>query len=266
VVFAGCDSDESYAMRDKIDYLKKMKAFEGLAEDELCRLTKSADMLRCKRNTVVYVAHDPSDIVFVLCEGRVKLSRSSAEGREVVLDVLVTGELFGEMVICGESLRTHSAVAIDDSLLCALKRQDVEVVLQANPDLLMRILCHVGDRCAELELRLEDQIFLPVEQRLLLTLFRQAGRHGERCVDGSVNVHLIQKDLAHLIGASRETVAELLATYKKKGVLQTGYRTIKLLDMDAITTALSVEGACDSRNVPSYSCGRANSIGTLALQ
>ncbi len=66
------------------------------------------------------------------------------------------------------------------------------------------------------QLRLEDQIFLPVEQRLLLTLFRQAGRHGERCADGSVVLHLIQKDLAHLIGASRETVAELLATYKKR--------------------------------------------------
>jgi CRP/FNR family transcriptional regulator len=239
-------------MWDKIDYLKKLKLFNGLAEDELCRLTKTADMLRCKRNTVVYVAHDPGDRVFVLCEGRVKLSRSSAEGREVVLDVLVTGELFGEMVICGESLRTHSAVAIDDSLLYALKRQDVEVVLQENPDLAMQILCHVGDRCAELELRLEDQIFLPVEQRLLLTLCRQAGRHGEHCVDGSVVIRLIQKDLAHLIGASRETVAELLAAYKKKGILTTGYRSIRLLDVDAIASALSAEGVCDSRNIQSH--------------
>jgi CRP/FNR family transcriptional regulator len=252
-------------MREKIDYLKKLNVFADLAEDELISLTKSADMLRCKRNTVVYVAHDPSDRVFVICDGRVKLSRSSAEGREVVLDILVTGELFGEMVICGESLRTHSAVAIDDSLLCALKRQDVEVVLQKNQDLAMQILCHVGDRCAELELRLEDQIFLPVEKRLLLTLFRQASRHGQRCVDGSVVIHLIQKDLAHLIGASRETVAELLATYKKKGVLHTGYRTIRLMDMDAITTALSVEGACDSRKVQSYSCGMGKTIrSTLA--
>lgn len=253
-------------MRDNIVYLKKMKVFAGLAEDELLRLTKSADMFPCKRNTVVYVAHDPSDRVFVICDGRVKLSRSSAEGREVVLDVLVAGELFGEMVVCGEPLRTHSAVVIDDSLLCALKRQDVEAVLQSNPDLMMHILCHVGDRCAELELRLEDQIFLPVEQRLLLTLIRQAGRHGVRSLDGSVDVHLIQKDLAHLIGASRETVAELLAVYKKKGVILTGYRTIKLLDMDAMTTALSAEGACDSRDIQSHTCCRAHSTRTLAVK
>ncbi|MBW6509025.1 MAG: Crp/Fnr family transcriptional regulator [Desulfuromonadales bacterium] len=252
-------------MQFKVDLLKKMPPFSQLSEDELNRLMKSADMIRYKRNAVVYVAHDPSDRVFVICDGRVKLSRSSSEGREVVLDILVAGEMFGEMVICGESLRTHSAVAIDDSLLCALKRQDVELVLQTNPDLAKQILCHVGDRCAELELRLEDQIFLPVEQRLLLILFRQAGRHGERCVDGSVIIHLIQKDLAHLIGASRETVAELLATYKKKGVLHTGYRTIRLLDMDAISAALSAEG-CDSRNLQSYAYCRAKTIRTLALK
>lgn len=239
----------------KIDHLKKMKPFSQLAEDDLHRLTKSADMLRYKRNAVVYVAHDPGDRIFVICDGRVKLLRSSSEGREVVLEILGTGELFGEMVICGEGLRTHSAVAIDDSLLCAVKRQDFEAVVKTKTDLLLQLLCHVGNRRTELELRLEDQIFLPVEQRLLLTLLRQAVRHGERCIDGSINIHLIQKDLAHLIGASRETVAELLAGYRKKGILETGYRLIKLVDLRALAAVLTMEGDGDSREVrQSISC------------
>lgn len=236
-------------MRHKVDYLNKMNFFSQMTDDDLHRLTKSADMFRCKRNTVVYVAHDPSDRIFVICDGRIKLSRFSDEGREVVLEILVAGELFGEMAICGEHLRTHTAIAIDDSLLCAVKRQDFKGVIKTNTDLLVQLLCQVGNRRTELELRLEDQIFLPVEQRLLLALFRQAGRHGERCIDGSVNIHLTQKDLAHLIGASRETVAELLAAYRKKGILTTGYRTIKVLDVDAMLTALSTKGPCEPRGI-----------------
>lgn len=234
-------------MQLKVDQLKKMTPFSRLTEDELHRLMKSAEMIRYKRNAVVYVAHDPSDRIYVICDGRVKLSRSCVEGREVVLEILVAGELFGEMVICGEGLRSHSAVALEDSLLCAVKRQDFEDVIKTNTDLLLQLLCHVGTRRAELELRLEDQIFLPVEQRLLLTLLRQAVRHGERYVDGNIKIHLTQKDLAHLIGASRETVAELLAAYRKKGILETGYRTIKLVDLRGLAAALSKEGDGGSR-------------------
>ena len=230
-----------------VDQLKKMTPFSRLTEDELHRLMKSAEIIRYKRNAVVYVAHDPSDRIYVICDGRVKLSRSCVEDREIVLEILVVGEMFGEVVICGEGLRSHSAVALEDSLLCAVKRQDFEYVIKTNTGLLLQLLCHAGIRCAELELRLEDQIFLPVEQRLLLTLLRQAVRLGERYADGSINIHLTQKDLAHLIGASRETVAEILAAYKEKGILETGYRTIKLVDLRGLAAALPKEGDGGSR-------------------
>lgn len=234
--------------------LKKYPPFGRLSRDDLYRLAHGSELQRVKRNSVIYCAHDVSDRIYVICEGRIKLSRSSPEGREVVLEVLVTGELFGELAVCGEKLRTHSAIAIDDALVCAVRRQEFATVIGTSTSLALEVLRHIGERRNDLELRLEDLLFLPVEQRLVLTLLRQADRHGIREADGSISVYLIQKDLAHLVSASRETVAEFLAVYKKTGLLKTGYRSIRLLDLEGIMALLQDQVADGSGQAAHSGC------------
>lgn len=216
-------------MQRRLWYIKNAALFSWLQEDELRRLADRSEMVACKKNTTFYFAHEPSDSIYLVKQGRVKLTRTSAEGREVILDILGVGEIFGELAVTGEELRTHSATAVDDALVCIITRREFEALLRRHPEMALRVLKLVGLRRRELEMRLEDLIFQPVANRLVLTLLWQARRHGTREGDGSVRLPLTQKDLAHLVGASREAVAEQIAEFRQAGLLETGYRSVRLI-------------------------------------
>ena len=228
-------------MQRRLWYIKRAALFSWLQEEELQRLATRSEMVECKRNTIFYFAHERSDSVFLVKQGRVKLTRTSAEGREVILDILAPGEIFGELAVTGEELRTHSATAIDDAMVCIITRREFEDLLRRHPEMALKVLKLVGLRRRELEMRLEDLIFQPVANRLVLTLLWQARRHGKIDGDGSLSLPLTQKDLAHLIGASREAVAEQLADFKQQGLLRTGYRSLVLIDPKGLMRTLTTE-------------------------
>lgn len=232
-------------MQRRLWYIKNAALFSWLQEEELQRLASRSEMVACKRITTFYFAHEQSDSIYLMKQGRVKLTRTSAEGREVILDILGPGEIFDELAVTGEELRTHSATAVDDALVCIITRQEFEALLRRHPEMALRVLKLVGLRRRELEMRPEDLIFQPVANRLVLTLLWQARRHGAKGADGSVSLPLTQKDLAHLVGASREAVAEQIAEFKQAGLLETGHRSIKLADPKGLMRTLTTESDFD---------------------
>lgn len=228
-------------MQRRLWYIKNAALFSWLQEGELQRLASRSEMVACKKDTTFYFAHEQSDSIYLVKEGRVKLTRTSAEGREVILDILGSGEIFGELAVTGEEIRTHSATAVNEALVCIITRKEFEDLLQRHPEMALRVLKLVGLRRRELEMRLEDLIFQPVANRLVLTLLWQARRHGSRDADGGIKLPLTQKDLAHLVGASREAVAEQIAEFKRAGLLETGYRSLRLTNPQELMRTLSTE-------------------------
>jgi len=78
-------------MQSRLWYIKNAALFSWLQEDELQRLAKQSEMVSCKKDTTFYFAHEQSDSIYLVKQGRVKLTRTSAEGREVILDILGPG-------------------------------------------------------------------------------------------------------------------------------------------------------------------------------
>lgn len=226
-------------MQQRLWYIKNAALCSWLDVAELQKLADRSRMVACRRNDAIFLAQERSDNVYLIKQGRVKLSRGCAEGREVILDILGPGEIFGELAMAGEDVRTHNAVAIADSLVCIILRRDFDRILKAHPEMSLRVLKLIGLRRRELEMRLEDLIFQPVAKRLVFTLLWQARRHGIREKDGSVRLPLSQNELAHLVGASREAVAEQLGGLKHSGLLRTSYRSIRITDFHGLIQELS---------------------------
>ncbi len=127
------------------NYFKKKSLLPGLNQQALEYLEHYGEMPLYKRHSVVYVAHDPCDKLFFVCEGRVTLTRSSSDGRELILEILIPGEMFGDLALCGERRRNQSAVALDDILVCSFKRQDFIEVMYNNPS--WHCICCVSPVC-----------------------------------------------------------------------------------------------------------------------
>lgn len=225
-------------MEPRLWYIRNADMFSWLREDEQMALAQRSEMVSCKRNSRFFFAEEASDNIFLVKQGRVKLIRSSPEGREIILDILGPGEIFGELALAGEELRSHSAEALDDALVCIIAREDFEDLLRRHPEMALRVLKLIGLRRRELEMRLEDLVFQPLAGRLAITLMWQAQRLGVTEADGCIRIPLSQKDIAYLIGASREAVAEQLSEMKRLGLVKTSYRTIRIVDPGALKNFL----------------------------
>lgn len=222
-------------MPDKIWYIKNTgELFAHLGAEELKTLAGISRMVKCPRNHQFYLSDDASDALYLVKKGRVRLGRVTARGDEITLDVLGPGELFGERSLTDEGQRSHFAEATEETLVCIFPRAPFQAFLADHPELTFKLMKIIGLRFQQLETRLEDLTFQPLAERLRTTLVQLAEKHGVQDHQGTFRMRITQKDIAYLVGATRESVAEELGRMKQAGLVSTGYRSVQLHDLDAL--------------------------------
>jgi CRP-like cAMP-binding protein len=221
-------------MESKIWYLKNADLFSWMSPEEIDELARTTEMVPCRKKEIFFFSEEPSRSVYLVKKGRIKLFRTTADGHEIILDILGPGEIFGELALSGETSRSHSAEALEDGLVCVLPRSIFEEMARRHPDFAFRIIKLIGLRFRELETRIEDLAFQSVQERLLLTLASLARKHGIPEGNGAVRLPVTQSNLAFLIGSTREAVAEQLKELKRQGLVETSYRAIHLPRPEAL--------------------------------
>lgn len=221
-------------METKTWYLKKADLFSWMSPGEIEEMARTTEMVPCRKKESFYFSDEPSRRVYLVKKGKIKLFRTTADGREIILDILGPGEIFGELALAGEEFRSHSAEALEDGLVCIIPRRIFEEMARRHPDFAFRIIKLIGFRFRSLESRIEDLAFQNVQDRLLLTLRNLAQRHGIPEGNGAIRLPVTQANLAFLIGATREAVADQLKELKREGLVETTYRAVHLPRPEAL--------------------------------
>ncbi|MDR7401753.1 MAG: Crp/Fnr family transcriptional regulator [Armatimonadota bacterium] len=219
---------------DKIWYLRQVDLFAGVDEAELRRLGERATLREFGRGSVILHPDEPQERVYVIKEGRVKISRYSPDGREQILALLGPGDIFGELALVGEAEPVH-AEAFEHTLLCALSRDDMAALLRRHPELMLHVLRTLADRLRVAEEEIADLVFRTVPGRLAALLLRLAEASGHR--DGGrlrLALRLTHQDIASMIGATRETVTATLSRLRAAGLIATEGRRIVVLDPEGL--------------------------------
>ena len=160
-----------------------------------------------------------------------RICSNSVEGREVVLNVIGPGEVFGEIAMIDGGERTADAFAMEETELLVLSRRDFMPVLARNPDVCMKLLELLCRRLRWTSEQMEDMNFLDLRSRLAKRLAYLADNHGEATGGGDRKaVRISQQLLANMIGASREAVNIQLAAWKDEGVISSRRGWITILD------------------------------------
>ncbi|MCD6186769.1 MAG: Crp/Fnr family transcriptional regulator [Desulfuromusa sp.] len=222
-------------MEQKIWYIKNTGSlFSGLNADEHEWLAEISKMVTCRRKHQFYLSDELSDKIYLVKEGKVRLGRVNQDGDEITLDVLGPGEIFGELAITDEQQRSHFAEATEESLVCIFPREKFQKFLVEHQELTFKVMKLIGFRLREMESRLQDLTFQTVAERLRTALLRLADKHGIPEADGQVRLTITQKDIAYLVGATRESVAEELALLKRAGLVETSYRSLLLPNLESL--------------------------------
>jgi CRP-like cAMP-binding protein len=222
-------------MENKYWYIKRSDIFSVMSHEEMERLAGLSTMCEFKKGATVYLLDEPSEHVYLLKEGTIKISRIGQDGQEIILDFIAPGEIFGEMSLLGEDSRSTMAQAAENSLICSIKKSDFFNFFSAHNDLAFKVLKLVGLKRIEIETRLEELAYCSVSERIASLLNRMAKRHGIKD-DGGIKIRprLTHRDIAFLVGASRETVTDQLNQLKAQGFIDTSFMSITIRDPDAL--------------------------------
>lgn len=203
--------------------LEKTPFFGGL-EPELLRHVRRAGV---RRGQPLFRKGDPSDALYGLLQGQLKLVGGSNPAREVTLALVAPGELVGELGIALGAPRHASAVALAHCELAAIDRRLLETLLERRPELRTGLNEAASRAALRLAERAEDVAFLSIETRLEKALDDLAARFGES-VERGTRIRLRQRDLADVLGVSRESVNRILTAFHAQGRLELGRGSIVL--------------------------------------
>ena len=198
---------------------------------DLDRLAQMSATRHYKAGEPVFLMGDPGTAMMAVLSGRVRICSYSTEGREVVLNVISPGEVFGEIALIDGGERTADAFAMEPAELLILTRRDFLPCLAGNPEVCIRLLEVMCQRLRWTSEQLEDVNFLDLRCRLAKRLVYLWDHHREKAEDSKKRgVRIQQHTLAAMIGTSREAVNKQLRSWEDDGIINLGRGSITVLD------------------------------------
>ena len=181
------------------------------------------------RGEWLFVHGDTADCIYLLQQGRMKLTTVTADGREVLHEIIGPGEIFGDTSPILGIPRTTSAQALETSLVCELREKDFEILLGVYPELSFRLLKSVGLRLKQAEAQLVNVICNDVSHRVREALIDLIVKESGALPGQPTKITITQQDLANSIGASREKTSRALKELEDSSVLRLMYRSILVI-------------------------------------
>lgn len=203
-------------------YFKQVTLFSNLDDEEVHELTSVARRRTFRSGEVIFHRDDPGQILYIIKEGKVKISLISPDGQEISLVVMGKGECFGELALLDGLPRSADATAMEKVECYTLQRSDFHNVILKKPGIAIQVLEVLSKRLRNTDNQVEDLIFLDVYGRVAKKLLELAESHGTKVDDGTrIEVRLTQQELAAMVGASRESVNKVLGYFTDKKYIST---------------------------------------------
>lgn len=223
-------------------YLGQVDLFQGLSGAEIADLEALMETRAYGAGELIVGPETPPERVYLVMDGTVRLFHRGPDGRELTVELLGPGRLFGVSALFGTPERTFLAEAVTDAVVCTAEAREFLRVVKSRPQLMLRLAGHIGSLLLQREEQLGRVASAGASARLaaaLVRLARDAGQdvpdHGRRIIP-----RLTHEELAHRVGASRETVTRLLARFERQGYIRREGRRIVVADPEALRRSFDV--------------------------
>ena len=215
--------------------MRRAALFAALDDSDVSALRSTMSTTRLQRGEVLFREGQRGDRLYVIVNGKIKLGRSSTDGRENLMAILGPGEMFGELSLFDPGPRTATATAVADTELIGMGNESLHEYLKDRPAVSLALLGALARRLRRTNDSVADLVFTDVPGRVAKALLDLAGRFGRPAEEGVLVAHdLTQEELAQLVGASRETVNKALADFASRGWLKLEARAVLLMDVERL--------------------------------
>lgn len=200
-----------------ITALRTLPMFESLGNERLEKIAGFASLRRVARHAAVLQAGDHTDNIYLILTGMLKVQISDQEGREVILSMLGTGEMFGEMGVIDDHPRSATVVSTEPCDLVVIPKEDFKACLAENFEVSLYIIRNLVKRLRNADRKIESLALIDVNGRVARLLLEMAEIENGRKV---VRRHITRQDIAKTIGASREMVSRVMRDLQLQGLIE----------------------------------------------
>ncbi len=221
------DCSSRFSVKDQaLRILSQHPLFESVSGTALEELVSLSTTSCLERGEVLFVRKDPADSVYVVIEGQVALEIISDEGRQVRLDTLHSGDVFGEFAVLDEGGRTADARALCEVRLLRIGKSNFLEMIVCESRFALAIIKDLVNKIRQTDDKMEDMMFRPLRQRLAMLLLELAYESGR----GQQAVTITQAEIAERLSATREKVNTHLQTLRRSGAIGLHRGKIEFLD------------------------------------
>ena len=228
----------------RMTVLDRSPYFHDLGAEALDRIDRRMRTSTWAAEEVIYRAGEPAGTLYVVADGRVRISQLTAAGTQTVTDILGPGDMFGAMSSLGEPHHLQTATALVGSCTLRIGQEAFREVMVENPTVGLRVVDDLAARLSRAETDIGGQGTDTVEQRVARALLRLADKLGkDRGAQGLLlEVPLSRADLAGLARSTPESVSRVMSRWKKAGIIDSGRRWTAVLDRALLEEAADGEG------------------------
>ncbi|GHH98238.1 Crp/Fnr family transcriptional regulator [Neobacillus kokaensis] len=221
--------------------LSDVPLFKELSADELAPIIEIAQTRFYKHKMYVFMQDDPLDRVFFIHNGKVKIYKTDFSGKEQIVSVLGPGEMFPHAGFFRKGNFPAHAEVMEDTHLIVIPINKFEEILIAYPELCIKLFKVLGEKIVDLQGRLEAQVLHNTFEQIVLLLIRLCKTNGEK-IGGRfrLTTQFTNRELANMIGTSRETVSRTINQLKKKEYILQTEEGDYFIDREGLQTELFI--------------------------
>jgi CRP/FNR family transcriptional regulator/CRP/FNR family cyclic AMP-dependent transcriptional regulator len=211
------------------ELLKTVPIFSELSEADTDALARLTTRRRYPKDTVVFFENEEGDAMFMILDGRIKVTILGDDGREIILSVLAPGDFFGEITLLDNEPRSATAIAAEETELLLLHRAEFQGVLAENSSIGTALIRVLNQRLRRANHQISTLALLDVYGRVARVLLDMAKEEGRRLKDGRIAFRrATHQEIANRIGTTRETVTRMLKDLERQGLIHIDGREIVL--------------------------------------
>jgi CRP-like cAMP-binding protein len=213
--------------------IRLVPIFQGMSSEEIEALEKVCHLRRFYKGDCVFREGDPSDTLYIVGQGLVKITKISEDGKEQIVRLLFPGDFFGQSALLKTENHYANAITLDQTELCTIHKHDFLRAMQRNPDMSFRYIFALNERLHQADEWVSLLSLMDVEQRLasVLLLFNEK----MNVVNGTFTLPISKKVLASLIGTTPETISrKFVAFVNEKIITMNGQRDIRIVNFEAL--------------------------------
>lgn len=200
--------------------LKSISVFSTLNPSELKEIIPYVQPVSFKKKDIIFSEGDPSEWFYIVAEGKIKITKLSQEGKELILEIIPPLDFFGGLAVLRGFPYPANAIAMDDAELLRISRSNILRILDRFPSLMYCMAMQLGDRMKESHEALKNIALERVESRIASLLLKLSDKTGNKTGEGiMIDMKLTKQDIAEMVGTTVETSIRTMSKLRKLGII-----------------------------------------------